>query len=272
MTTAKHIEKLTYCGALVHEHDPDRFLLSLLMPPGHREALWALYAFNHEIAKTREVVSETQLGLIRLQWWREAIDGIYRGGEVPGHEILHALAAAIEAHDLPQELFEKLIYAREFDLEDAVPETLQGMVNYADFTSTPLVHLSLMVLGHDENEQVVRQAAIDYALIGLLRAVPFHAGQRRCYLPADLLAQNGMTPGRLYEGREPEAVAPVVSEVLRYMEGNDPRTPDTGGLINKTKRIVTLYKKQLHRCGENPFHPGMLRKPAFFHFRLVTGL
>ena len=52
---------LSYCGEMVRKHDPDRFLLSLFMKPDRREALWALYAFNHEIARTREVVTETKI-------------------------------------------------------------------------------------------------------------------------------------------------------------------------------------------------------------------
>ena len=52
---------ISYCGETVRKHDPDRFLLSMFAPPESREALWALYAFNHEIAKTREVVTETQV-------------------------------------------------------------------------------------------------------------------------------------------------------------------------------------------------------------------
>ena len=79
---------LTYCGNLVRQQDPDRFLLSLFVPAKVRPALWALYAFNYEIAKTREVVSETATGLIRLTWWREAIDEIYQGRPVRQHQVV----------------------------------------------------------------------------------------------------------------------------------------------------------------------------------------
>ena len=34
-----------------------------------------LYAFNHELARAREAVSEPPLALIRLQWWREVVEG-----------------------------------------------------------------------------------------------------------------------------------------------------------------------------------------------------
>ncbi len=82
----------SYCGELVRRHDPDRFLLTLFAPASMRESLFALYAFNYEIAKTRETVTETQLGLIRLQWWRDAISAIYDRGDVAAHHVLTPLA------------------------------------------------------------------------------------------------------------------------------------------------------------------------------------
>jgi phytoene synthase len=60
--------------ALVRRHDPDRFLTALFAPSEKRNALLTLYAFNHELARAREVVSEPPLALIRLQWWREVVE------------------------------------------------------------------------------------------------------------------------------------------------------------------------------------------------------
>ena len=179
---------LSYCGQIVRDYDPDRFLLSMFAPATVREDLWALFAFNHEIAKTREVVTETQLGLIRLQWWREAIAALYgeqteRG--VPEHEVVRPLAEAIKRHNLPREHFDKLIYAREFDLEDVLPGNLEGLLNYADFTTTPLMKLAVQICGDDPEMELVQPVAVNYALMGILRAVPTHARQRRCYLPED---------------------------------------------------------------------------------------
>src|SRR6201993_4547541 len=81
-------------AALVRRHDPDRFLTALFAPPDRRDALLTLYAFNHELARAREVVSEPPLALLRLQWWREVVEGAARR-----HEVAEPLAAAIDAGD-----------------------------------------------------------------------------------------------------------------------------------------------------------------------------
>ena len=71
--------------------DYDRYLCALFASPGPRAGMIALYAFSHEVAKISEVVSEPMLGEIRLQWWREAIDGIY-DGVARRHDAVEALA------------------------------------------------------------------------------------------------------------------------------------------------------------------------------------
>src|SRR3546814_19077229 len=81
-----------------------------------REHLFALYAFNHEVAKTAEVVSEPLIGRIRLQWWRECLDGIYDGA-ARQHEVVQPLAEAIAARQLPPALLEAIIDARELALD-----------------------------------------------------------------------------------------------------------------------------------------------------------
>ena len=70
---------LSPLAALVRRHDRDRFQTALFAPAARREALFALYAFNYEIARVRESVREPMLGQIRLQWWREAIDAAFAG-------------------------------------------------------------------------------------------------------------------------------------------------------------------------------------------------
>ena len=77
-------------GALVRRHDRDRFQTALFAPAAHREALFALYAFNYEIARVREIVREPMLGRIRLQWWREAMAAAFAGGPVRRHEVVDA--------------------------------------------------------------------------------------------------------------------------------------------------------------------------------------
>src|SRR5450830_2187481 len=79
-----------HCAALVREADRDRFLATLFAPAEHRDALFALYAFNLEIIRVRELAREPMPGEIRLQWWREVLSG-----ERDGEAVAHPVAAAL---------------------------------------------------------------------------------------------------------------------------------------------------------------------------------
>ena len=52
-------QAFAHCEALVRAADRDRFLAALFAPRERRGALFALYAFNVEIARVREVVYGT---------------------------------------------------------------------------------------------------------------------------------------------------------------------------------------------------------------------
>lgn len=253
-------------GETVRTYDPDRFLLSMFAPAACREDLWALYAFNHEIAKTREVVSDTKLGLIRLQWWRDAIEDIYAGGTaVPEHPVVEGLARAISAHGLQQDDFNTLIYAREFDLEDRLPANMAGLVNYADYTSTPLLNLTRRIVA-PHNTADLRPLAVAWALTGILRATPVHLAQRRCYLPADLLP----LVHRHFEGKELDKVAVAAGDVggkaAEYLAASPSGLPK---ILRVQKKLTRLYLAQLSRAGHDVFSPLLKMPPAFREIRLA---
>lgn len=254
---------LSYCGRLVKDQDPDRFLIALMMPAPFREDLFALFAFNHEIAKTREVVGETQLGLIRLQWWRDQIGNIYGGGAVPEHEVLQPLSKAIRDYNLTQDYFDRLIYAREFDLEDVWPSSVEGTLNYADFTSAPLMKLALQILGEEPESMVVQPVAINYALAGIIRAVPFFAMQSRCVLPESLMAKYGVR--KLYD-LKPEGDLPGVIRELseNFAQGLRP----VNRYLKLSDALARMYMRQVRFCGFNPFHTRLRLPPPFKALRL----
>src|SRR5213595_4172697 len=145
---------------LVRRHDPDRYQTTLFAPAERREALLALYAFNYEIARVRETVTEPMLGQIRLQWWREVVTAAFVGEPPRHHLVAVPLTAAIRNCRLTRAHFDRLIDTRERDLVDEAPADLAALEDYAEGTSAPLVQLGLEVLGvrgrdaHDTARQV----------------------------------------------------------------------------------------------------------------------
>jgi phytoene synthase len=203
---------------LVRRHDPDRFLTALFAPPEKRALLFVLFAFNHELARIREVASESTLVLIRLQWWREVIDGACRA-----HEVARPLAEALAMRRLWRQDLHAIIDAREIEAE---PE----IANLADWRAYMLAGAggvavaAARVLGAPEPE-LMRPAGAAYGVAGLLRSASLLAARGRCLLPADLLAREGASVERAVgEPASPQVqavAAQLVSEARTWLLGWD---------------------------------------------------
>lgn len=193
---------LSYCAQRVRETDIDRFFTALFAPAERRESLFALYAFNSEVARVAEAITEPMIGQIRQQWWRDRIDEIYCGAPPKGAEVAQALGRAVHAHGLSRALLDALIDAREHDLTAASPATVGDFTAYAEATSGGLNRLALQVLGVEEEaaQTAAKHVGIAWAFAGHLRAVAFHARHGKVFLPRDLLAvsaANELTEGRI---------------------------------------------------------------------------
>ena len=213
--------RLSPVGARARAADYDRYLSALFAPAASREALFALIAFNHEIARIPEVVSEPMLGRIRLQWWRETLEAIHDGKPARRHEVALPLADAIHAWGLDRSAFERLLDGREADLEPDAPPDLAGLERYAAATGGALTALMLQACGADgvSGLEAGREIGTAWALIGTLRAAPRHAAQGRVMLPADLLAAAGITAEDIRAGRAFDRCAAAAEPVADRAAG-----------------------------------------------------
>ncbi len=203
-----------YCSDQVWRFDHDRYLCTLFIPGQARLDVLALHAFNVEVARIRELVREPMMGLIRLQWWREVVEGA-RQGRMREHPVALGLAEAVRARDLPAEPFERLLAARESDFQDETPPDLAALEGYAEATSGTLVDLVLTILRQDAGaaREAGRHVGIAWALTGLLRAIPAHASRRRSFLPRDLVEDAALDIESVFAGRPGEGLRDVVRQI-----------------------------------------------------------
>jgi phytoene synthase len=182
-------DAFAHCEGLVRAADKDRFLTTLFAPAEHRNALLALYAFNLEIARVREVAREALAGEIRLQWWSDALEG--RG---EGHPVAATLLATITRYQLPLEPFQTLLDARRFDLYDEPMRSLADLEAYAEGASAGLIVLATRILaGGIDTGALTRHAGLAHAVAGLLAAFAIHAARGQLFVPLDILARHGAT-------------------------------------------------------------------------------
>lgn len=268
----------------MYRQDRERFLSAMTAPPARREALFALYAFNHEISKTAGVVSEPMLGQIRLQWWREAIEECY-AGTPRRHAVVNALAEAVQDVKPTRFLFDALIEGREGDLDFQPPNSLAELERYADVTSGCLTELALEIcLGReracsDDLRKAARKVGTAWALVGLMRALPFHMRARRGMLPRDLAASHGVAASDLSEGRAVPGMALAVKDVCALASAllSDARAVPTGGAATSAVFgalsigvIADSHLKQLQKVRHDVFDPRLSAPPALRGWTLLV--
>jgi len=269
-------------SALVRRHDRDRYQTALFAPKERRPALFALYAFNFEIARIREVAREALLGRMRLQWWRDALAEIYAGAAPRRHEVAESLAVAIRDLGLSRAHFDALLDARELDLAEEAPATLEALEAYAEGSSSSLVLLALEALGvrDDAAGAVARGVGIGCALAGLLAAMPFHARMKRVYLPRDMIDDSaGIEIERdLFELRPSPALAEAAHEIAalaayhldaaRAQRDVVPRAalPALLPAVLATRRLA-----RLERAKYDVFNPRLAQPDGLQSLRLLWG-
>ena len=255
-------DRLSPVAALVRRHDRDRFQTALFAPATRREALFALYAFNYEIARVRERVTQAVLGQIRLEWWRENIAAAFKGGPVRHHIVAEPLTAAIRERGLTRAHFDRLIDARETDFEEDPPASLASLEDYAETTSARLVYLALEILGL--RDPIARKAGfhvgLAYALAGILRAMPFQARAGRCFIPAEIAARTGLDPEDFRALRDTPSLRAATAELAaaasRHLDAARAQRASTprSALPALLPAIVAQRSlTRLKRAGCNPF-------------------
>jgi phytoene synthase len=214
-------DAFAHCEALVRAVDKDRFLATLFAPAEHRGSLFALYAFNIEVARVREVVREPLAGEIRLQWWQDALHGEGRG-DIEANPVAAALRATMARHRLPADRFAALIEARRFDLYDEPMATLADLETYAQGTAAEIIALAGDTLGagREGDDALFRHAGLAYAITGLLKAFPVHAARGQIYVPIDILERHGADRRQVLSGRATTELRAALAELRLIARGH----------------------------------------------------
>jgi NADH dehydrogenase [ubiquinone] 1 alpha subcomplex assembly factor 6 len=253
---------LSHCAAAVQTQDSDRFLTVLFAPASARDALFAIYAFNCEIAKIHESVREPMIAEIRFQWWRDAISGIF-AGQSSRHPVVLALQDIVEYHDLSRDPFEELLEARAVDISLHRPKTYVEFTEFSGSISMPLMTLALNVLGVNKGELEgdISTGAVAWGLTELLRKIPHNLKTRRSYLPTEMLTDFGVIERDLSELR-PSA---NISNLIRHIsEDVASKANCARGKLSSIDRkglspllcisLARQYTRRFSRLDYDPFH------------------
>jgi phytoene synthase len=254
----------SFCAEQVRRHDFGRYASALFAKPDWRRALLALYAFNVEIARVHEQVSQPLPGEIRLQWWTDMLAGAGDSG-VEGNPVAAELLLAIRAHDLPVERLSRLIEEHQFDLYNDPMPTMAALEGYINDTSSALFALAARILSGDQSEAIdhlARHAGLAQGIVRVIAALPLDASRRQLFVPQQLLQRHGSGMEEVFAGKETPslraALDALIGEALAHARTALSLLPDVPPQARPAFLPLALATRDLRRMARadtNPFAP-----------------
>lgn len=234
------IDNDTICLDILRENDKDRYLASLLAPAAARPDLVALYAFNAELARIRDLVREPLPGEVRLQYWRDLLEGKDHG-ETVANPVASALLAAIQRHNLPRAPLLAMVDARTFDLYDDPMEDRAMLEGYAGETASALIQLSSLVLDPAlaaASASMAGHAGVAQAIAGAILLMPQHRARGQVFIPLEILRATGLDRESFLAGEDRVRISAAV-EAFCGLGLDHLSEARKGGLI--AKPLVPAY-------------------------------
>ncbi|MBR0974713.1 phytoene/squalene synthase family protein [Bradyrhizobium japonicum] len=262
-STAPAPDTVSFCADLVRSHDFSRYAATLFAPAAERRALLALYAFNVEIVRVRDQVSQPLPGEIRLQWWTDMLSG-HVHGSAEGNPVAAELLRAIRDFDLPVEPLSLLADEHQFDLYNDPMPTMAALEGYLAATCSALFELAarIMVSPSEAGEHMARHAGLAQGIVQVIANLPRDAAHRQLFLPQQLLASHDCNMEDVFAGRE----TPNLRAVLDQLAGEAQQHLATASSLlaevpaSARPAFLPLSQvradlKRLSQPGRNPFTP-----------------
>jgi len=256
-------DSAAFCADLVRSHDFVRYASTLFVPPDRRRALLALYAFNVEIWRVRDQVSQPLPGEIRLQWWTDMLAGEGQGG-AEGNPVAAELRRAIADFHLPVDPLSRLIDEHQFDLYNDPMPTLAALEGYVTETASALFALAARIAGSAfiEVEHLARHAGLAQGLTDVIATLPRDASRRQLFVPLQLLESHGCGIEEVFSGRQTPrlraALLQLIGEARKHLDTSFALLADLPAQVRPIFLPLSLVGRELDRmlrADADPFMP-----------------
>ncbi len=253
-----------WCRQLTRTRARNFYFAIRMLPARRRDAMCAVYAFFRECDDLSDegLVEDRRQSLER---WRQVALGAEPESPSPG---LAAFRDTIARYDIPVHLFSELIDGTMMDLDGTRYETFQDLYTYCYRVASTVGLVCLRIFGFDGSPQALKRAehlGIAFQLTNILRDVAEDSGLGRVYLPGQILAEFGLTPQDLLEGRPgphfKALVQHMASRARHYYELAEPLpenlTPCSRAALLAMRGIYRGLLEKIDRLGA-----GVLRQRA----------
>jgi phytoene synthase len=200
-----------YCQEKAARSGSSFYYSFLFLPPEKRRAITALYAFCREVDDVVDECSDPGVARAKLAWWRQELAQAFAGN--PQHPVTRALAPAVRRFNLPLEQFQEIMDGMEMDLsQDRYPD-FRSLALYCHRVAGVVGQLSAEIFGYRDHatRKYAHELGLAFQLTNIVRDVGEDARRGRIYLPLDEMAQFGVAPADLVQGRESDGFRRLIA-------------------------------------------------------------
>jgi phytoene synthase len=261
--SATSADAAAFCAGLVREHDFGRYASTLFVEPELRRALLSLYAFNVEIVRVRDQVTQPLPGEVRLQWWHDTLTGEARDG-VEGHPVAAELLRTVQRFALPVDRLTRLIDEHQFDLYNDPMPTGAALDGYLGDTQAALIITAARIAAppSPELDHLARHAGLAQGIAQVIASLPRDAARRQLFVPLDLLERHGSGLEEVFAGELTPAIRKALDELIaqakEHLQTALRLLADAPPAIRPTLLPLALLPRDLARLSRtdyDPFHP-----------------
>ncbi|XP_027005616.2 NADH dehydrogenase (ubiquinone) complex I, assembly factor 6 isoform X4 [Tachysurus fulvidraco] len=229
--------------------------------------------------QVKDSVSQKTIGLMRMQFWKTAVEDIYRD-EPPVQPVSAELWRAVRKHKLTRRWLLRIIAERENDMDDRAYRNLQELESYSENTQSSLLYLLLETLGVKDvhADHAASHIGKAHGIVTCLRATPYHSQRRRVYLPMDICMLHGVSQEDFIRGSREQNVRDVVYDIasqahvhLQHARSFSKTVPDAAMPAFLQTVAIDDFLERVRKVDFNVFHPSLQRRnplmPIQLYFR-----
>lgn len=189
-------ESYERCRKLNSQHGKTYYLATLLLPPGKRPYVHALYGFARYADEIVDDLSSTLTDQEKSEWlvnWgNEFLKDLKRGKS--DDPICKAVVDTVNRWEIPADLFESFLHSMRMDLTVTQYQTFKDLHEYV-YGSAAVIGLQMVPILEPTSQIAYERAqdlGIAFQLANFVRDVSEDLTRGRIYLPMEELAQFGV--------------------------------------------------------------------------------
>ena len=196
-----------YCQLRAAPPGADLYYCTLYLAPQQRQALIALYAFQHEIGDIVRNCIDIEPARAKLAWWRMQTAALYQ--QHPDHPVTKALAQALQHVPIPQEHLQEIIDGFETDINRGRYDDFKTLEHYCHRVSSMVSLIASNILGGNgtRTAKFAHEIGLASRLADIVCDVGLDARHGRIYLPLDELQQFGVSEDDILNARQSDKTA-----------------------------------------------------------------